>query len=188
MADGVGTWRRSRDRRTAGSVALGRGGVAVAALALALGGLGLSVPGGLRLVAAASPGDTVRPVPGEVVAEFDPPDRPYGPGRRGARLAADTGELVRAARGGTVVFAGSVAGTPWVSVDHGGGLRTSYGPVDPRVRAGERVAAGDPLGRLTGEGGGLHWGARVDGAYIDPLGLLHAWRPVLVPRDDERPG
>lgn len=134
--------------------------------------------------AAATPADTVRPVPGRVVAGFAPPDQPFGPGRRGVRLAADSGEVVRAVRGGTVAFAGPVAGTPWVSVDHGGGLRTSYGPVDPQVRAGDAVVAGDALGVLAGEDG-LHWGARVNDTYMDPLGLLRAWRPVLVSRDEQ---
>lgn len=134
--------------------------------------------------AAAAPADPVRPVPGRVVAGFAPPDQPYGPGRRGVRLAADSGEVVRAVRGGTVAFAGPVAGIPWVSVDHGGGLRTSYGPVEPQVRAGDAVVAGDALGVLAGEDG-LHWGARVNDAYIDPLGLLRAWRPVLVSRDEQ---
>lgn len=134
--------------------------------------------------AAASPADAVRPVPGEVAAGFDPPDQPYGPGRRGVRLVAAPGDAVRTVRGGEVAFAGPVAGTPWVSVEHGGGLRTSYGPVDPSVRAGEQVAAGDVLGRLVDDGG-LHWGARVAGTYIDPLDLLRSWRPVLVPRDEQ---
>lgn len=133
---------------------------------------------------AASPADTVRPVPGEVAAGFDPPEQPYGPGRRGVRLAAAPDDAVRAARGGEVAFAGPVAGTPWVSVDHGGGLRTSYGPVEPSVRVGEQLAAGDVLGRLADDGG-LHWGARLEGTYIDPLDLLRSWRPVLVPRDEQ---
>lgn len=134
--------------------------------------------------AAASRGAGVRPVPGEVLAGFDPPASPYGPGQRGVRLTAGPGEAVRAARAGEVAFAGPVAGTPWVSVDHGGGLRTSYGPVRPSVAAGQRVAAGEVIGRMAdGEEAGLHWGARMRGAYIDPLALLGRWQPVLVPRD-----
>lgn len=163
-----------RRRRAAAGVA-----TTVAALA-ALGG---------PLVPAAAPaaGESVRPVTGEVVAPFDPPSSPYGPGRRGVRLDADVGEAVRAVRAGRVAFAGPVAGTPWVSVDHGGGLRTSYGPVAPLVAAGDRVAAGTVVGRVAEGGaddpGGLHWGARVDGVYVDPLDLLRAWRPTLLPVD-----
>lgn len=153
-------------------------GVAVALLA--------ALPATLGGPTSASSPEGVRPVPGEVVAGFDPPDRPYGPGRRGVQLAADAGEPVRAVRGGRVVFAGPVAGTPWVSVDHGGGLRTSYGPVEPQVRVGETVSAGGVLGHVAGSAQGeLHWGARLDGRYIDPLDLLRAWRPVLVPREEQ---
>lgn len=164
-------WAR---RRSAAAAA-----VAVAAVAALAG----------PLVPAAVPAaeESVPPVAGDVVAPFDPPSSPYGPGRRGVRLDADVGEAVRAVRAGRVAFAGPVAGTPWVSVDHGGGLRTSYGPVAPLVAAGDRVVAGAVVGRVA-EGdaddpGGLHWGARVDGVYIDPLDLLRTWRPTLLPVD-----
>lgn len=193
-AEGGGVpWARQRGR-WAGSAARpsGRRTITAGAALLALVGAALAVsavwPAALAELpapaAVASPADTVRPVPGEVAAGFDPPEQPYGPGRRGVRLAAEPGDAVRAARAGDVVFAGPVAGTPWVSVDHGGGLRTSYGPVEPAVRAGEHVAAGAVLGRLADDGS-LHWGARIEGTYIDPLDLLRSWRPVLVPRGEQ---
>lgn len=186
---------RRRRQRTASAVPRGRRRgatarrvlVALVGATLAMSALWSAALVELPAPAAASRTDTVRPVPGEVAAEFDPPEQPYGPGRRGVRLVAVPGEAVRAARGGEVVFAGPVAGTPWVSVDHGGGLRTSYGPVEPAVRAGEPVEVGDVLGRLVEGDGGLHWGARIEGTYIDPLDLLRSWRPVLVPRA-EQPG
>ena len=53
-----------------------------------------------------------------------------------------------AAGDGVVVFAGMVAGRPVVSIDHPGGLRTTYEPVDPSVAAGQRVARGSPIGTL----------------------------------------
>lgn len=181
---GAASWARTGRRRrgTAGGVLLALVGVTLAVSALWPAAL-VELPA----PAAASRIDTVRPVPGEVAAEFDPPEHPYGPGRRGVRFVAAPRETVRAARGGEVVFAAPVAGTPWVSVDHGGGLRTSYGPVEPAVRAGEPIEAGDVLGRLADGEDGLHWGARIEGTYIDPLDLLRSWRPVLVPRA-EQPG
>lgn len=195
--DGAGAPRGADRRGAARAAGRGRAGAALAGLALtALIGVALTVLtawpatsiGPPLATPATPPADTVRPVPGAVTAEFDPPDHPYGSGRRGVRLAAEPGEPVRAARGGDVVFAGSVAGTPWVSVAHGGGLRTSYGPVTPGVRAGDSVVAGEAVGRLADAGeDGLHWGARLQGTYIDPLDLLRAWRPVLVPRE-EQPG
>lgn len=123
----------------------------------------------------------VLPVDGPVQRPFTAPAHPYGPGHRGVDLAAAPGAAVRAALPGLVTFAGRVAGRGWVTVDHGGGLDTTYGVLDPRlVTAGQRVAAGQPLGRLTADAGHLDWGARLHGDYIDPLRLLTRWRPHLV--------
>lgn len=97
-------------------------------------------------------------------------------------LAGVVGQPVYAAGRGTVVFAGVLAGRPVVSVDHPGGLRTSYEPVEAVVRPGQLVDSGTPLGRLAAGHPGcpaaacLHWGAmwgpaqRAD--YVDPVGLL----------------
>jgi murein DD-endopeptidase MepM/ murein hydrolase activator NlpD len=81
-----------------------------------------------------------------------------------------------------VVFAHVLAGRPVVSVAHPGGLRTSYEPVEPVVRPGQRVDGSTPLGRLVAGHQGcpvaacLHWGAMWGPAaraeYVDPLGLL----------------
>lgn len=106
-------------------------------------------------------------------------------------LAATPGQPVYAAQSGTVVFAGELAGRPLVSVAHPGGLRTSYEPVRPSVRAGQTVRAGAVLGEvLAGHHGCaadacLHWGAmwgpasRAD--YVDPLGLLETTPVRLLP-------
>lgn len=123
----------------------------------------------------------VRPVPGPVGDGFRPPTSPYGPGHRGVDLGAAPGDEVRAALPGTVGFSGPVARIGWVTVDHGQGLETTYGPLDPRlVVGGQRVGAGQVLGLLADGGGHLDWGARLHGVYIDPLGLLAPWRPHLV--------
>jgi murein DD-endopeptidase MepM/ murein hydrolase activator NlpD len=130
----------------------------------------------------------VRPHDGPVVAPFDPPRSDFGPGHRGVDLRAGTGEPVRAALAGTVAFAGPVAGVGWVTVRHDDGLETTYGPLDPRaVSAGERVAAGQVLGRLAAGAAHLDWGARRDGEYVDPLGLLSGGRARLVSLDAELP-
>ena len=122
----------------------------------------------------------VPPVPGPVVRPFDQPER-YAPGHRGTDLAAVPGEEVRAALPGLVTFAGRVAGRGWVTVRHDAHLDTTYGDLDPRlVAAGDWVEAGQPLGRLAPAAGHLDWGARMDGAYIDPLTLLGRWEVYLV--------
>src|SRR5699024_9114413 len=127
----------------------------------------------------------VDPVPGEpvVLRGFDPPDQPWLAGHRGVDLAADVGDPITAAADGVVAFAGVVAGTPVVSIDHADGLRPTYQPVTAVVEAGAPVTGGEHLGDL-GEGDHcgpdpcLHWGARTGPkSYVDPLALL---RPPVV--------
>ena len=114
--------------------------------------------------------------PSPVLRGFDPPEKDWLPGHRGVDLDIPVGAQVAAAGDGTVHFAGSVAGTPTVSIEHDDGIRTTYQPVFAHVRAGDSVAAGDPIGTLappTDGDPGLHWGARVGSkSYINPLDLL----------------
>ncbi len=117
-----------------------------------------------------------------VARTFDAPSPNWQRGHRGVDLAGSAGQTVSAAAAGTVVFAGELAGRPLVSIAHPGGLRTSYEPVEPTVRVGQRVDAGAAIGALRPGHPGcptaacLHWGAmwgpasRAD--YVDPLGLL----------------
>lgn len=130
-----------------------------------------------------TPTGSVRwPLAGAVVRPFEPPAGVYGPGHRGVDIAAPAGTRVHAALAGTVTFAGQVAGQGWVTVDHGGGLQTTYGDVRARlVSAGQQVEAGQALGHLAAGAAHLDWGARLDGAYIDPLTLFGRWQPYLVP-------
>lgn len=113
----------------------------------------------------------------QVVREFDKPEHRWLPGHRGVDLAGAAGQTVLASGPGIVVFAGMVAGTPVVSVDHAGGLRTTYQPVRASVAAGRRVERGTPLGTLQPghpdcPGVCLHWGLRREHKYLNPLGLL----------------
>ncbi|WP_352301673.1 M23 family metallopeptidase [Kineosporia sp. NBRC 101731] len=106
-------------------------------------------------------------------------------------LAGSAQQVVTAPLGGTVSFAGVVAATPVVSIDHGDGLVSSFEPVRARVHRGQVVGPGAVLGELLDAGPGshclpgvcLHWGVRRDGTYVDPLGLLGISRgpAVLLP-------
>jgi len=122
-----------------------------------------------------------------VTRPFQPPPRPWLPGHRGVDLAGSPGVLVLAAGSGVVAFAGSVAGVGVVSIDHPGGLRTTYEPVTPLVAAGAPVVAGQPIGVLLPGHEGcpvaacLHWGLRRGGDYLDPLTLLGLARMRLYP-------
>jgi len=130
------------------------------------------------------------PVAAAVARPFEPPVGAYGPGHRGVDLAAPPGVAVHATERGTVHHAGSVAGTVWVSIDHPDGVRTSYGPLTGvRVVRGERIDRGHRIGTLAGthhgdalRDTGLHFGARRDGVYIDPMSLpgIALPRPTLV--------
>ncbi|WP_228538614.1 M23 family metallopeptidase [Nocardia sp. XZ_19_385] len=120
-----------------------------------------------------------------VERRFEKPPRNWLPGHRGVDLAGTPGQAVLAAGDGIVVFAGEVAGKPVVSIDHPGGLRTTYEPVEAEVTVGRRVTRGSPIGTLRAGHEGctvaacLHWGARRESSthsereYVDPLALLH---------------
>lgn len=119
-----------------------------------------------------------------VSRQFDPPEQNWLPGHRGVDLDAHVGQTVVAAGDGVVAFAGVVAGKPVVSVDHEGGLRTTYEPVEASVAAGRRVTRGDPIGTVVAGHEGcassacLHWGLRRGrDDYLDPLPLVE--RPVI---------
>lgn len=133
----------------------------------------------------------LRPGVPAVTRAFDAPAPDWQRGHRGVDLAGSPGQPVYSAGEGTVIFAGPLAGRPVVSVQHAGGLRTSYEPVEAAVRPGQQVGAATPLGRLMPGHPGcpvsacLHWGAMWGPAnraqYVDPLGLLAATPVRLKP-------
>ena len=138
-------------------------------LALALLILGL-------LVAPAHAADfeLTAPLPGRVVRAFDEVGR-YEAGHRGVDLIGTPGDTVVAAARGTVHFAGRVAGHGVVSIDHGNGWRTTYQPVTPAVAEGDKVDAGETIGRLEAGHcllGCLHWGLTDATSYADPTKYL----------------
>ncbi|MFD6951189.1 MULTISPECIES: murein hydrolase activator EnvC [unclassified Nocardiopsis] len=131
--------------------------------------------------------------PAEVLRPFDPPGQRWLPGHLGVDLAAEPGQEVRAAGSGRVRFAGTVAGTPVVSVSHGE-LRTTYLPVESGLVRGDPVTAGDPLGTLAAgpvhcRGRPcLHWGLLRGADYLDPLSLFGLGEFRLLPlRRSTRP-
>ncbi len=113
-----------------------------------------------------------------VVRPFTPPPRPWLAGHRGVDLAGRAGALVLAAGSGRVVYAGVLAGRGVVSIDHPGGLRTTYEPVLASVRQGDEVGVGSVIGVLEPGHVGcpvaacLHWGLRRGHTYLDPLLLV----------------
>lgn len=158
--------------------------VAVGAL---LGGLLLASRPTAAAGNATSPWDWPLDGPPRVVRAFDPPALRWEAGHRGVDLLARIGAPVRSAGPGSVSFAGPIAGRGVVVVTHADGTRTTYEPVAPAVTVGERVSAGDPVGRLAAAGSHclpaacLHWGRRRGDVYLDPMLLVRAGPARLFP-------
>ena len=81
---------------------------------------------------------------------------------------------------------GVVVDRPVITIDHGGGLRSSFEPVRSSLRRGDPVTKGQQLGVLEpGHCGQLpcvHWGVRRGEEYVDPLAFVMDLRPsVLLP-------
>jgi murein DD-endopeptidase MepM/ murein hydrolase activator NlpD len=129
------------------------------------------------------------PLPGTPRVErgFSPPASAYGPGHRGVDLSASWGGQVLSAGAGRVAYAGLLAGRGVITVAHGGGLRTTYEPVDATVHVGQQVARGSVLGRIAlGHGSCrrvvcLHWGLLRGSVYLDPLALVVGGPVRLLP-------
>lgn len=113
---------------------------------------------------------------GRIDRPFDPPDTQYGRGHRGVDLPGRAGQVVRAVAAGRVSFAGRVAGVATITITHGA-ERSTYQPVDPLVRVGDAVAAGQPIGHLLGGHPSCHrtclnLGRLRGDTYLDPAELL----------------
>lgn len=118
------------------------------------------------------------PVVGPVIRPFEPPDTPFGAGHRGIDIATEVGTVVIAPEPGVVAFAGQIGGELFVTLDHGGGLTSTYSWVSSvLVRKGDSVPRGAAIA-LSGRGHPdsttphLHFGVRRDGVYLDPLSFL----------------
>jgi murein DD-endopeptidase MepM/ murein hydrolase activator NlpD len=123
----------------------------------------------------------IPPVPVEVTSPFGyrrvingTPRSPH----TGTDLKAAAGTEIVASNHGQVVLTGDFyfAGKSIV-VDHGAGLLTMYFHLSEikveqgaEVRKGEVIALSGMTGRVTGPH--LHWGARSNGARVDPLQLI----------------
>jgi murein DD-endopeptidase MepM/ murein hydrolase activator NlpD len=112
----------------------------------------------------------MQPVDAPVIDPFRPPEHPYGPGNRGLEYGVEVGQRVGAVAAGQVSFAGPVGGRHYAVVDHGAGLRSTYGPlVGSAVVRGQRLSAGEEIG---GADAGFHLTARRGDRYVDPAPLL----------------
>jgi murein DD-endopeptidase MepM/ murein hydrolase activator NlpD len=131
--------------------------------------------------------------PHEIARPFQAPADAYGPGHRGVDLVGTSGQPVLAAGSGLVLYAAGLVDRGVVSLQHPGGLRTTYEPVTATITAGQQVVRGQEIGVLqaghpgcavAGPGACLHWGVRRDDQYLDPLLLVSATRLRLLPWTD----
>jgi hypothetical protein len=126
-------------------------------------------------------GPFLRPVPGPMTSPFGLRRIINGSSRSphsGVDLKASAGTEIVASNHGRVVLRKELffAGKSLV-LDHGGGLYTMYFHLeafqvekDSEVRKGDLIGRAGMTGRVTGPH--LHWGARLNGARIDPLELV----------------
>lgn len=118
------------------------------------------------------------PLCGDLVRIYDAPNDPYAAGHRGVDVGGLTGAPVRASAGGIVTFAGLVVDNRTVTIDHGGGLTTTYSYLGSiTIANGQSVAQGRQIGTVgaghpgSGFGPHVHLAARRGGVYFDPLEL-----------------
>lgn len=111
-------------------------------------------------------GERVSPVPG--ASSF----------HRGIDIPCSVGASIVAAANGTVIVAThNYAEGNYIVLDHGGGVCTVYMhnssllvSVGQTVKAGEGIALGGSSGISSGPH--CHFGVRVNGSYVDPMGYL----------------
>ncbi|WP_136056564.1 M23 family metallopeptidase [Microbacterium sp. K24] len=121
----------------------------------------------------------------EILEPFRAPAHAFGAGHRGIDLAAPDG-AVRAPADGIVAFRGVVVDRPLLTIEHAGGLVTTFEPLASTLQPGDTVSAGDQVGVVATGGhspaGVLHLGVRLDGEYINPMILFGGVaRAVLLP-------
>jgi murein DD-endopeptidase MepM/ murein hydrolase activator NlpD len=204
MADPGGARRLRRRLESILGPADDVGSTRVAAVAVVVAGLfllpvaGTAAEGGRAApVAATAPTDAMverglewrDPLPaGRLTWAWGPGRDPFSGARvqhRGVDLAAPRGTPVGAAGPARVVVAtASWAESPTsgtvVVLDHGDGWLTLYAHLDRVVvAAGDRVAAGAPIGEVgsTGRSTGphLHFEVRHDGVAVDPATVIPGW-------------
>jgi murein DD-endopeptidase MepM/ murein hydrolase activator NlpD len=101
----------------------------------------------------------------------------WGRMHEGIDIAAPTGTPIRAAAGGSIIFAGYMGGYGnLVVIDHGNGLSTAYAHQSAIYIGGGSVSQGTVIGAVgsTGNSTGphLHFEVRVNGSAVDPMGYL----------------
>ncbi len=102
----------------------------------------------------------------------------WGRMHEGLDLACPTGTTIRAADGGTVVYAGWYSGYGlFIEIDHGGGKHTRYGHCSAiSVSVGDKVYQGQKIGEVGNTGNSFgshcHFEVTINGTPVDPFNYL----------------
>ncbi|MGO4535569.1 peptidoglycan DD-metalloendopeptidase family protein [Leifsonia sp. 2MCAF36] len=132
-------------------------------------------------------GSWVWPMASHVLtAPYEAPATRYTAGHRGIDLEASPGAVVSAPADAVVRFSGVVVDRPVLTLDHGGGVLSSYEPVVSELPVGAVVGRGAVVGVVASgahcDGMCLHVGVRVAGEYVSPLLFFGRVAPaVLLP-------
>lgn len=122
---------------------------------------------------------TVKPVSGIITSRFGSRESIRSSGHSGLDIATKKGTNIKAAAGGTVLFAGySGAYGNVVKISHGSGIKTYYAHCSKLyVKTGDTVSAGDVIAAVgsTGNSTGnhLHLEIRLNGNKINPQLYLY---------------
>ena len=122
---------------------------------------------------------TVKPVSGIITSRFGSRESIRSSGHSGLDIATKKGTNIKAAAGGTVLFAGySGAYGNVVKISHGSGIKTYYAHCSKLyVKTGDTVSAGDVIaavgstGRSTGNH--LHFEVVKNGVSVNPQNYLY---------------
>ena len=125
------------------------------------------------------------PVRGKVTVPFRPPSGPYWQGgHAGIDIEVAPGTEVKASADGMVSFAGFTPVGLCVSLEHGGGFRTTYVALrqtlvrkGERVRRGQVIASSDGTQDRSSNSHHLHFGMYLHGKPVDPLPFLSGFNP-----------
>lgn len=124
--------------------------------------------------------------PRVIVEPYVQPLTPYGSGHRGIDIDVPRNEILYAPADGVIHFSGQV-GLRWVfSIEHAGGVLSSYDHAFSELPKGTVVKKGDSIGHiLSGHCASelcVHIGVRVGGEYVNPLLFFGGVpRSVLLP-------